>query len=362
MNAVESPLLRLPRELRDEIWSQVLGGNTIHIDVWPKSRLWHCICSDATPGEKYNNLLQINQSRAAYFSIHERHDKCWENQGIERMESSIRSTKSIYKVSRHRENSHLLDLLLTCCQVYEEGHLFLYDRNIFCFNDISELLSSMNPQAFFQRIPYKHLTVLIADLDNSLNRVPISVIHSLKDLKTLHLSLRCYNQDITRLVRASEIGRDVLMSLILRWSILDLKTVSVLFVSCRLNNDSNKDQDRRVRCESLLANHARSKLLDPNGVSQHSERSRMISLVFKHLPEEKLLEASTDYRSWQRLRKVSNFEQGVLWSLESEVLESTLQKMVSMEESRQDVQQSATQYDWSCEGLGDFEALCSADQ
>ncbi|OBT62728.1 hypothetical protein VE03_07098 [Pseudogymnoascus sp. 23342-1-I1] len=133
---LSSPLLNLPPELRHQIWSEILSGHTIHLEVEKRS-LRRIACIDPDPDKCHG-------PPEAYFRGH--------------------------RAPRHRDDQepaahiHVLPLLLTCKLLYAEAIPYVYSSNTFAIRNASNLLriSSLLPLKHVNAIRSVLLTSAIA--------------------------------------------------------------------------------------------------------------------------------------------------------------------------------------------------------
>ncbi|KAK5741473.1 hypothetical protein LTR17_003908 [Elasticomyces elasticus] len=135
-NATSSPLLRLPPELRNQIWCLVLGGNSIHVCTYGGKMLDHSICQN--PGDELDTALVVTQ--------HLRQDQktgCYDGHGdqYEYVGYSRRHTGcSIYPWREHETSVPLsLAIIKSCRQIYQEAALLPYQLNRFACIGLEDL-------------------------------------------------------------------------------------------------------------------------------------------------------------------------------------------------------------------------------
>ena len=218
-----------------------------------------------------------------------------------------------------------MSLLLTCHQIHEESCRFLYDNNVLLFDNSWMFQRFMTLQTLQQKGLFKNLGFLVAKLNSTLYKVPLRVIRSLKNLKTLQINIEYTEEEFDVLTRAGEASKDILLALILRWSVLDLKDVTILFTGRQVKHPlkSQPDQLRRLENESFLASHVRSRLLDPNGAAQHSERSRIMHLALLYLGKQSVTESRPHLWRYRIRREMD------IWSVDSRKLEAALRQVAS---------------------------------
>jgi hypothetical protein len=135
---------RLAREVRQLIWSEVLGGHLLHIARYPK-RLLH------------GRLLAIEcseyENRGPEHELETSRHGCW---GLANRRRELGSTPGFYylPISQHpAKPASLLPLLQTCRRIYLETISMPYTGNIFDVNHIDTLMyfqQSVLPQRLTQ--------------------------------------------------------------------------------------------------------------------------------------------------------------------------------------------------------------------
>lgn len=133
-NASTSPLFKLPREIRNIIFSYVIGHQFIHLvyrSAIPKFH--HALCTAAmSEDEAYNEFVSghshissIDPAGHHSISFRERHARCspW----------SARDGLLPYDPSKINKPMLNLSILRACRQIYEEANVLLWTTNTFSF-------------------------------------------------------------------------------------------------------------------------------------------------------------------------------------------------------------------------------------
>jgi len=117
-NSTESPLLRLPAELRVRVWRHTLGGETIHIGVHDNV-IKSCICQSPVSDADKASIIKSLDEPTWYDTHPEHHLKC---QLAMRVPEKLR-TDSAPCLS--------LGVLASCRQIHHEAALLPFKENIF---------------------------------------------------------------------------------------------------------------------------------------------------------------------------------------------------------------------------------------
>jgi hypothetical protein len=126
-----SPLLRLPQEIKNQIYCLVLGGNFLHISLDRRSKACSQICKAAISEEEAETYFQNGLPIYSVWNIDygvNRHDTCYEQPGFK------------------------INLLLICHQVHIEARYIVYSANTFSFERphllriFLRLLQNANPE------------------------------------------------------------------------------------------------------------------------------------------------------------------------------------------------------------------------
>ncbi|KAI9146984.1 hypothetical protein HJFPF1_13014 [Paramyrothecium foliicola] len=109
---LQSPLFRLPVEVRNHIWRFVLAGNVIHIG-WGPGRLHHTLC--------YRCQYPISKTHSRICCPYS-------------IKPEMERISPAYIKARVRPSPHLLGLSKTCHKIYRETIDMVYADNVFSFN------------------------------------------------------------------------------------------------------------------------------------------------------------------------------------------------------------------------------------
>lgn len=157
---VASPFFRLPLEIREKIYSEVLGHDTLHIVQLPK-RLGHLRCTASKTSYTHNNIICNRECFHPSVPI-----------------QTYRHGEFI-NVEGTSDNS--LSLIQTCRQIYNEASLVLYQTNTFDINHPQTLLFLARTILPSRLASIRNLNLtwsgILPFLDNDTNKAP-------DDLKT----------------------------------------------------------------------------------------------------------------------------------------------------------------------------------
>lgn len=179
-NSQNSPLLSLPAEIRNRIYSLVLGGNSIHIVFLSVSyrpdRIQHTLCRAEMSDADFVRAYKADGDMEDPKDCEVRHDRC-----VPKGEWWMPS--DMPKLS--------LALLRTCRQIYKEAALLPYAENEFIFgprfeplHNCSDFVASLLAT---QRRAIKTLTFLNTNLtDNNLNATAVKSMTGVRKLTAIY--------------------------------------------------------------------------------------------------------------------------------------------------------------------------------
>ncbi|KAK0365200.1 hypothetical protein LTR91_012572 [Friedmanniomyces endolithicus] len=137
-NAVNSPLLRLPPEIRNRIWYFALGGRTIHIcsfNLKGRHHRVYSVCQVPGIDDEFAKQIVRHNQLSGEAEIFEERDK---RHGACHISRAMATTEYASQSS--------LNVLRTCRQVHVEGALIpfkLNDFDFFDFGDVARFLQSL---------------------------------------------------------------------------------------------------------------------------------------------------------------------------------------------------------------------------
>ena len=271
-NALTSPLLSLPGEIREEIFFHAVGNQLVHLFYDQSSgRFCHTVCkATASENQVYREFMSPHDPVAVdrlagflSFAFRTRHSHCtsWKFMDHARSENG--------PVSEAKESAHpmlSLTLLGACRQAYEEANLLLWTTNTFSFEDGRTLKTFVNSLHSTQR---KKITRMHIDFAfDCISKVQcqqalsLSLISRLNGLRTLHVTISQPSQQ--------HVFLEVLPALE-RMKVLPLQDVTIVVNDnlynwgTRLTTDSLPPEPWLITERQEFAELTRGKLLDPNG-------------------------------------------------------------------------------------------------
>ncbi|OCL03183.1 hypothetical protein AOQ84DRAFT_442893 [Glonium stellatum] len=155
-NAVASPLLRLPAELRNRIYELVIGGQMIHIHAV------RCLCKEP---KKYVVKYFIGCStcklKKSEFEIHSRWLHSNRSNSLDTWEHRHEKCEALFcNMNGSRTRIFDLSLLRTCKQLYYETRLLPYSTNTFSFRSPKAFgIWALNQLDVYQRAAVEKIRV-----------------------------------------------------------------------------------------------------------------------------------------------------------------------------------------------------------
>ena len=266
VNAAQSPLLRLPGEIRDRIFRLVLGEKTVHIYQifdgvfkvrrWSSNgRIYHRVCvASQSEDELYENFSKCKSEKSTVdcaatrtSPFQQRHDNC-------------------YSVALQLD----LNLLSSCRQIYEEANFLLWTTNTFAFARPWALRSFVDRLNFAQRKKLCSIHIdkswASAEMDPWSPIVTTTFMKKLGNLQKVQLTYwtRRRTPPYPNSVNIEgKHAKDTMCSL----KALPLKEVTVIISETR--DDTYEERwsltERQEKAEDI-----RRQLLDPNGHEIHA--------------------------------------------------------------------------------------------
>ncbi|KAI4268147.1 MAG: hypothetical protein LQ337_008019 [Flavoplaca oasis] len=272
-NAATSPLLTLPSELRDKIWTEVLGGRLLHLDFDVDD-----YASD--PGEYY-----WKHSVCQHDCLEDRSDRKWKPHAECRLRYNKAYALSDDPYSLYDNDALMhLTLLRASRQIYVEANRILWTTNTFSFNDGQAFGGFMRTRSNCQKQLIRSLRFEMRwgwgeeALWNT--ALGMTLIRSLTGLRTLRLQIVCnvkkecwdYNKDRFGHLSTYTEG-------LRKLSILPLKSTEIVIRTSTSKRARLPGLRHRKDLEDLWENGDREKcaedlkalLLDPNGADLYAD-------------------------------------------------------------------------------------------
>lgn len=267
-NALTSPLLKLPGEIREKIFSLVVGHQLIHLLYFPTlEKFRHTICTAAASEdeayEEFMNGHTPSGGSAVFHSVtfKKRHVYCksWVNENEHFLHADYRSLSRLMTMEERRKPTLNLSILGACRQMYEEANVLLWTTNTFSFEDpptlrvfIDGLHSTQRNKLSRIHIDFEGLSFSAFEWEQALRP---SFLSKLKGLRTLHATFDEFSKHYYGSITPTP------MSLM---QILPLQHVTVfignIFKRVISEHDTWTLTQQREAAEAL-----RNKLLNPDG-------------------------------------------------------------------------------------------------
>ncbi|KAF2663786.1 hypothetical protein BT63DRAFT_483959 [Microthyrium microscopicum] len=292
-NSTESPLLRLPLEIRERVWAHVFNdGRLLHIkqlddrdeppsgDDWMERGVqyygWHNVycLSQHSSRDTYENSK--TKSVFAYGSTledreaHNPHRDCKQYLNREsNLEIFNRRCQKDNEPEPQQETVQL-QLFRTCRQIYFEANHAFWSNTTFGFTEPDNFAHFMANRTPHQKRDLQKLhlefELLTEGSFNDWHRaLAMKVVKTLTGLRTFHLHVRhgdgCWGEDYGMV---AEDLRDLAFESLLNFRTLPLKKVTVVFQNHFLVDDYDTRWSHARHRE--WAEYFREALLDPNGL------------------------------------------------------------------------------------------------
>ena len=286
-----SPLLRLPLEIRNKIWSEVLGDRLVHFRYLYDDEVsfetneelhigfnwsyklqrgygsaWrHVICEEDCPENQENRKFTNMKGEVYWLSSH---DACETNLRCDPVEPDM-----IYKESCYAGREMMrLSVLRSCRQIYVEANNILWTTNTFSFADGTTLKRFMMTRTINQKRAIKSLRLQMewVSYDREWNQaLNMALVRSLSGLRRLRLHIEYkMNLKVYEVVKKCDLYATTFFAGLKKLSTLPLTEVEIdvrnpLFM---LGDDLWTKLDRQDFAEGL-----RKVLLNPKGAQIYEE-------------------------------------------------------------------------------------------
>ena len=294
-NATTSPLLRLPRELRDRIWTEVLGGRLIHLEckyfeddanyhdfeesyewVFGRSPWRHVVCEDdgpedrgkqKAPESKYYFTLPGAKERHTY-----PHDDC---------DLDYEDPGSTRPIDYHDHEGMRLTVLRASRQLYAEANQILWTTNTFSFPEGSTFQRFMKNRTINQKRLMRSLRLEMDwgfDLGREWNKaLNMVLVKSMIGLRTLRLNiLHDMEKELWLGWEGSFLQRTTWTDGLRRLSTLPLISAEVAFRVREWRSDDPKLWQKADRHD--CAKRLQKILVNPKGAEVYAERQRQLKI------------------------------------------------------------------------------------
>ena len=296
-NSTVSPLLRLPLEIRERIWSMVLGGGLLHVRfealhdyfsddsekemvLSPNLKVWsakYCTVKDSTQLSTAVSLAEavsVGHDSTEPMDIHP-HYVCHERPDLLDLYHSPEDQEQL----EHSKKDYkpYLQVLRTCRQVYLEASRTLWTTNTFSFSDPDVLKRFMNDRKMAQKQLLKKLHLDVRWLSRGQKRawdraLTLTLVRSLKGLRKVDLYIeqdilnRYLQIDSNPMFGSPDHLKDEFFVELMKLKILPLESVAV-HIANGLLHPSYVDEGPQwpVAGRTKWAERLRSQLLDPDG-------------------------------------------------------------------------------------------------
>ncbi|KAL8738482.1 MAG: hypothetical protein Q9181_000738 [Wetmoreana brouardii] len=213
-NASDSPLLRLPIELRNKIWTEMLGARLIHVDYFCDGELkfkdnedfcsrlkystttfesygsaWrHVVCQDDGPEDRPDAEVIIEGG-------HEQHDQAWSIRPHGLCDTDYEERDPALPFECYGHETMRLAILRTSRQVYVEANEVLFTTNTFSFKSPVALKRFVMTRNIHQKRLIRNLRMemnwgaAFLDIDGWNSSLTMATIKSLSGLRSLRLHI-----------------------------------------------------------------------------------------------------------------------------------------------------------------------------
>ncbi|KAL8833126.1 MAG: hypothetical protein Q9170_004484 [Blastenia crenularia] len=328
-NATSSPLLRLPIEIRNKIWTEVLGGRLIHVAYFlahtkdfeanerrfllsghGRSAWRHTVCRNDCPEsspDKEQVSLNCHDEEEVY--TERPHDKCLnefsyttlrpycddtDGEGSDTesggSESSCDSANPLRRFDDEFGDrlTMALTVLRVCRQTYSEANQVLWSTNTFSFHNSTALKRFMMTRSIYQK---RLIRCLRLDMDwNDMgaaewnSALGIGLIRSLSGLRTLRLRIT-YNMhgEIYQKVKDDLVQTAKFCEGLRKISTLPLTSVeiAVTYDPWWMPDDEDDDDDDDVNYwkqsdMDQFAKNLKEMLLNPHGAEIYAQQQQKL--------------------------------------------------------------------------------------
>lgn len=206
----ESPLLRLPLELKTRIYEYVCGGQTVHIDLnCSANGLMHQICIASFSEEEAQEAFDMSEELWYEHDTAFRHKDCYDS-----LASHPRRYPHLYPHIGRLPVKKLETSFQRCCrQMYLEANLVLYHSTTFAFHSADLLIEFIHSIPEESRLAVRslhvHVSVTFGDRcpEEDWHKAFEVIADSLKGLQRLYLTIELFPGKSRRLSRRKDHGK-----------------------------------------------------------------------------------------------------------------------------------------------------------
>lgn len=237
----ESPLLRLPLELKTKIYEYVCGGQTVHID-WRQPRFYHHLCKTSLSEEeaqKQFDACDASEEDWYAFATIDHHLRCCTDTTSHYECLHCGSLHGRFKCQAKSD----MRLLLCCRQVYLESNAVLYYANTFSFSSADALskFCCLIRKRYKPMIRSLHVRLIACGsglyVEQDWHKAFGSVAKSLIGLRRLHITMELVPSERGAVTSGQVLAVESILSDILQVGKLGLKSATVVLSDSHFMHD-----------------------------------------------------------------------------------------------------------------------------
>lgn len=293
-NSTESPLLRSPVEIRERIWSLVLGGGLLHVAFQPLMQCGSGLCAFYQGGE---NKVPIWSANYCTLKGSEQHSNAVALPPSFQDFTAVHPHAGCHTMGHrtNKDNKPYLQVLRTCRQVYLEASRVLWNTNTFSFNDHITLRMFMDNRKTAQKQLLRKLHLDMrwpsgsekCDWEKALT---LTLIRSLKGLRIFHLYIeQSFLNHVINWKDKRDWEKDLLSDTfkdVMKFKVLPLETVTVNIANGLGYEEYERQSQWPLAGRTEWAEKLKSQLLDPEGGVRWQEQQDHIREAASQMKEE----------------------------------------------------------------------------
>ena len=254
----ESPLLRLPSEIKIQIYEHVCGGRSIHIDK-TKGRLSHQLCAAWTSEVRAQTIFDASQEKWFAFETADRHMGC---RSHTKWLQDCALCRPYCKYLGSQSGTLETNMLRCCRQMYQEAKFVPYYANIFSFASAMSLyrFCQQTPEPYKTTIRSLHVNLIVfvggprtrSDWELAFK----TVATTLTGLKRLHISMElCPGKENLPYEEPMPVEESYILNHVLLLGKLDLNLVTIVLSDSHFTHEWYETQikEREARERWTLA-------------------------------------------------------------------------------------------------------------